>query len=480
MSKKVGNLEVILAENAYRIIYLFEIYNQEKNTLPNQNHNIMKTKVKFLAYASAVIVMSLFVIVGCSDDETDPVNPLTLTTLAVTEITETSAKSGGNITDDGGGEITARGVVWSTDVNPSLDDHIGITQDGTGSGEFHSEITDLSPAAKYYIRAYATNSAGTSYGNEVMFETIQSAYLLTLEVNPQEAGSVTGAGEYQEGEHVNISATAEEGWKFVNWTGDTQYLDDADSAEAIVNMPADNVTLTANFQEEDSNIIYGDGVTDIDGNEYVTVIIGNQEWMAENLRVTRDANGNDIDRYCYDDDPDWCELYGGLYSWHTVMNGEASSSNNPSDVQGICPTGWHVPSDAEWTQLVDYMEAQGFPNSSVVNGAGNALKSCLQNGSPLGGDCDTSEHPRWNSHGTHYGFDEFGFSALPGGYRSPYGSFYNLGTHGRWYSSTQRSMSNGWARTIRHSYGTVLRLNYDKARGVSLRCVRDIVRTEDD
>ena len=244
------------------------------------------------------------------------------------------------------------------------------------------------------------------------------------------------------------------------------------SANTTVNMPAQNIALTANFQESDDP--EPSTVTDIDGNVYQTVIIGNQEWMAENLRVTRNAFGNNIMRYCYGSNTANCDLYGGLYTWYTAMNGQSSSSSNPSGVQGICPTGWHVPSDAEWTELVNYVVSQGYPNNwDDPNGAGNALKSCRQVGSPLGGDCDTSEHPRWNSDDTHHGFDEFGFSALPGGLRNAYGSFSYLGTNGFWWSSTEYSSAGAWLRLV-SLYGNVYRDFDNKSSGFSLRCVRDI------
>jgi uncharacterized protein (TIGR02145 family) len=222
-----------------------------------------------------------------------------------------------------------------------------------------------------------------------------------------------------------------------------------------------------------TGFICGETITDFDGNIYNTVLIGDQCWMAENLKTTRDAAGNNITRYCYDNNTTNCDLYGGLYTWATVMNGAGSSISNPSGVQGICPTGWHVPSDAEWTQLVDYVVAQGFPNSDVTNGAGNALKSCRQINSPLGGDCNTSEHPRWNSHGTHHGFDEFGFSALPGGYRDANGTFANLGGYGYWWSSTESSSAGAWRRSMYCDYGNVGRSNRHKTYGFSVRCLRD-------
>ncbi len=226
------------------------------------------------------------------------------------------------------------------------------------------------------------------------------------------------------------------------------------------------------------DIIYGDGVTDIDGNEYITVIIGDQEWMAENLRVSKYNNGDNIPTglsdaqwsnttsgaySIYDNSSDMLEAYGALYNWYAV-----------DDARGLCPASWSVPSDNDWTQLVNYVVDQGYPNQwDDPNGAGNALKSCYQAGSPEGGECDTSEHPRWNSHDTHYGFDEFGFSALPGGDRSSSGSFDFVGDNGYLWSATEDSVTNAWIRVMRSSGGSLHRGLYSNKRGgLSVRCVR--------
>ena len=220
-------------------------------------------------------------------------------------------------------------------------------------------------------------------------------------------------------------------------------------------------------------------VLDIDGNEYKTVKIGDQIWMAENLRVTKYNNGDPIPTGLSDDD--WgdttegvyaiynnsdymLEAYGKLYNWYAV-----------DDDRGLCLEGWSVPSDADWTQLIDYVVDQGYPNElDNPDGAGNALKSCRQVDSDLEGDCDTSEHPRWDSHSTHYGFDEFGFSALPGGNRRTNGSFNGIGRYGGWWSSTEGSSAHAWNRAMYRSDGNVNRSNGNKANGFSLRCVRDI------
>jgi uncharacterized protein (TIGR02145 family) len=214
-------------------------------------------------------------------------------------------------------------------------------------------------------------------------------------------------------------------------------------------------------------------VTDIDGNFYNTVLIGDQCWMAENLNTTKDAAGNSIDRYCYDNNSDNCDAYGSLYTWATVMNGSASSNSNPSGVQGICPAGWHVPSRSEWTQLVNYVVAQGYPNSSSnPDGTGNALKSCQQVNSPFGDLCNITEHPRWNSHGTHHGFDDFGFSALPGGRRLVDSNYDRFGGYGYWWSSAQSSTNNAWNRIMFSSLGNVGPYELNKSYGFSLRCVK--------
>ncbi|MBW6497764.1 MAG: fibrobacter succinogenes major paralogous domain-containing protein [Bacteroidales bacterium] len=350
----------------------------------------MKTLKIFLPL---VLVCAVFY--SCQKDENITV-PVILTT-DVTSITQITAISGGNISADGGATVTARGVCWDTAENPTINDD--KTEDGTGVGSFTSNISGLEPNTTYYLRAYATNSEGTSYGQQEEFTT-------------EESGQP------------------------------------------------------------------GEGVTDIDGNFYPSVIIGNQMWMAENLKTTKYQNGTPIEypgvnntawqnnttgAYAwYNNEIDWKNSYGALYNWHAVNN-----SN------GLCPAGWHVPSDAEWTELVNYAVAQGYPNNDEENGAANALKSCRQVSSPLGGDCATSNHPRWESSSPHYGTDKFGFSALPGGFRAATGYYLGIGAHGYWWSSTEFSTTEAWYRAMPLNYGNVIRSIYNNEEGYSVRCVRD-------
>jgi hypothetical protein len=126
---------------------------------------IMKNGKGFFAISSLFLAFALFN--GCTKSSDAP----SLTTIVATELTTISATSGGNVTSDGGESVTARGVVWGTATMPTIAN--SKTTDGTGKGSFTSSITALTPNTMYYLRAYGTNSIGTTYGNEISFTTAQ-------------------------------------------------------------------------------------------------------------------------------------------------------------------------------------------------------------------------------------------------------------------------------------------------------------------
>jgi uncharacterized protein (TIGR02145 family) len=177
-----------------------------------------------------------------------------------------------------------------------------------------------------------------------------------------------------------------------------------------------------------------------DGNVYNWVKIGNQVWMAENLNYTP-VGGNS---WCYNNITTNCNTLGRLYDWATIMNGDLSSTANPSGVKGVCPTGWHLPSDAEWTQLENYVG---------VEAAGYKLKA-------------TSGW--WPSDGT----DEFGFKALPGGVYYMDGIFEGL-LDGFWWSATEASSSTAMIRSLFYTDYVLGIGSSNKGYGYSVRCVRD-------
>jgi uncharacterized protein (TIGR02145 family)/uncharacterized repeat protein (TIGR02543 family) len=181
--------------------------------------------------------------------------------------------------------------------------------------------------------------------------------------------------------------------------------------------------VTINDEYSDDATIYAQWIptfTDSrDGTVYKKVTIGTQTWMAENLNYDGTENGGTAIGVCYNNSADSCSKYGRLYNWATAMDNAAASTTNPSGVQGACPAGWHLPSNAEWTTLTTFV---GTPT-------GTKLKS-------------TSG---WNNDGN--GTDEYGFSALPGGQyltgvSRPYSE---VGTNGSWWTTSTnqtRSMSN--------------------------------------
>jgi len=209
-------------------------------------------------------------------------------------------------------------------------------------------------------------------------------------------------------------------------------------------------------------------VNDIDDNTYQTVKIGNQWWMAENLKVTHYRNGESIPNitdntawinltsgaYCdYNNDVNKVVTYGRLYNWYSA-----------TDSRNIAPTGWHVPTDTEWKELEIFL---GMSQSDADNMSwrgtdeGNKLRS-------------TSG---WNS-GCN-GTNESGFSALPGGDRFNNGVYDDMGDSGCWWSATEGSSDNAWYRSVYYLYSTVDRYSYNKRYGFSVRCVKDENTSQD-
>jgi uncharacterized protein (TIGR02145 family) len=196
----------------------------------------------------------------------------------------------------------------------------------------------------------------------------------------------------------------------------------------------------------------GNGVTDIDGTVYTSIVINGQEWMQQNLAVTKYRNGDPIPTglsnttwqnttsgayAIYNNDAANNTAYGKLYNWYAV-----------NDSRGLCPTGWHVPSDAEWTTL-----ETSLGGSSV---AGGKMKSTAG----------------WNAPNT-AATNESGFTGLPGGYRPSDVTYTTIGNLGLWWSSTEYGSSFAWTRVLSYVNTHVLRDYYSKPHGFSVRCLRD-------
>ncbi len=193
------------------------------------------------------------------------------------------------------------------------------------------------------------------------------------------------------------------------------------------------------------NILY-------EGQYYHTVQIDSQCWMKENLNVgtmingtSNQINNGQIEKYCYDNNEANCNTYGGLYQWNEMMQYVTTEG-----VKGICPLGWHLPSDAELTMLTDYLGGEGV--------AGGKMK-----------EAGLTHWASPNIGAT----NESGFTALPGGYRNSGGSFGNLTYYAYFWSSSQGDASNAWTRDLYWDHEGVYRYGNYKSYGFSARCLQD-------
>ena len=228
-----------------------------------------------------------------------------------------------------------------------------------------------------------------------------------------------------------------------------------------------------------------------DGNLYSYKTIGTQVWMTENLAylpsVVGPGTGSNSTAYYYVYGYDGTDVdaakatanyttYGVLYNWTAAMNGAASSSSNPSGVQGVCPPGWHLPSDEEWTQLETYLANNGHNYDGSVGGDNFRDKIAISLASATGWDAYASTNPGAIGN-TNPAYDAYrnksGFSALPGGRRYNYGSFYNIGLYGTWWSSSETYTDTAWLRNLLYDDSNVYRYYYNKVDGFSVRCLRD-------
>jgi uncharacterized protein (TIGR02145 family) len=191
-------------------------------------------------------------------------------------------------------------------------------------------------------------------------------------------------------------------------------------------------------------------VTDYDGNVYETVVIGTQTWMKENLRSLHYADGTPIDSvWVYDNNESNAAAWGRLYNWGAVMNGAAPSGNNPSGVQGACPNGWHVPSKAEFQQLINFVG---------VGGSAWKLK-----------DTNASY---WNN--PDQNTNESGFSARGAGFRDHIFSNYSgLKETTNIWSATEQDDNRASSMRIYDLQGNAVLHNDQKLQGFSARCVKN-------
>jgi uncharacterized protein (TIGR02145 family) len=422
--------------------------------------------MKKLSFVSTILSIFLSVILfGCKKEAVSVIPSVSLAT--VSNITETSAESGGEVTANGGAEVTARGVCWSVNNNPSTADK--KTTDGTGSGSFTSSITGLTPGETYNLRAYAVNSVGTAYSNQTKFAVLASKVVLTT--TSLSAVTTTSAAC---GGTIATDGGAAVTARGVCWSTSTNpTIANSKTSDgtgpglypsSITGLTKNTLYYVRAYATNSSGTSYGDEillktftgtVSDVENNVYNTVTIGSQVWMAENLKTTKYNDGTSIplvtdgvawsalttDAYCWynNDKATYKDTYGALYNWYAVNPATNGGKN-------VCPTGWRVPSDAQWTIMTDFLGGE--------MGSGGKLKE--------------AGTVHWQSPNTG-ATNETGFTALPGGSRG--GDFLGIFTSGGGWTSTEYEIKSAWNRFISSSNSNVHTQLYGKQNGVPVRCL---------
>ncbi len=395
-----------------------------------------------------------------------------LTTTTPSSITSTTAVSGGTISSDGGASVTSKGVCWSTSPNPTTSNN--KTSDGTGTGAFTSTLTGLQPGVTYHVRAYAVNSSGTAYGNDLSFATlavlpaVQTSPVISIGINTASGGgNVTSSG--------GVTLTA----KGVCWstssnpTTSDSFTNDGTSAGAytssITGLTPGTIYYLRAYATNSVGTTYGSQVTfvtsvaDVEGNIYKTVIIGTQVWFAENLKTTTYNDNSSIPlqtdsaqwkvlttpAYCWydNDEATYKNIAGAIYNWYTTNTGK------------LCPTGWRVASDDDFKTLEMYLGmSQSQADSVYWRGTDQGTQMKSTTGWSLSGN----------------GTNSSGFNAVPFGYRFyADGIFYDFGTTCSFLTSTEYTSDSFIFRNLNSSYTGVFRKDAPKNAGKYVRCIKD-------
>jgi hypothetical protein len=398
----------------------------------------MKMKLNIINTLLVSIGLFLVITTSCEkkEDKTIASTLPEVTTSAVTSISSTTAQCGGTITSNGGHAITESGICYCTKPTPTLSDTF-ITNESNSASSYINTISGLKRGTTYYVRAYAINSQGASYGN------IRSFTTLTIEITLSDVTSVLMNTAESGATITNYGASAITKcgicWNTSTYPTITNSCTDYGSIVGG-SFPGKMTKLTAGtkyyvraYVTTDKGTYYSPttnsfttinaSVKDTDNNVYPTAQFGDQIWMTENLITTKYNNGikialikdsatwsdNTSDAYCFYNNTS--EVCGALYNFYTV------STNK------LCPTGWHVPNQNEWNTL-----------QSSINGNLSV------------------------------------FNIDMGGYRDFEASFKDFGSKSYWWTS---SSSSNYAYSYSSTTSYFNNNSYRKNTGNSVRCMKN-------
>lgn len=421
------------------------------------------TEIKFYMRTAITLALAIiFVTLSCKKEKK---NLAVLSTTTPSNITANSVQSGGNINDDGGSTVTKRGVCWATHAGPTVAD--SITSDGTGTGNFTSSISGLSANTMYYIRAYAINGSGTSYGQEVTFTTAKGVPTITtaaitdiVSLSAKSGGNITNdGGATITARGIVFSSSANptlSNFKTSDGTGTGSFVSTMTPLGSqivyYVRAYATNSYGTAYGNQVQFTSASSNTVTDVEGNVYTYVTLGGKQWMASNLKVTKYKNGDAITNGLTGFN--WMTNTSGAY---TFPNADVSKKDSLGllysihaikDNRGVCPTGWHVPTDAEWKALevsqgmtqvqADGTDWRGTIGTKLINGGSSGLNL------------------------------KYAGILFPDD-----GGYYYYGESGLFWTSTTATSTESWLRAFNLSGDANGIYRNFGAYGMSVRCVKD-------
>jgi len=412
----------------------------------------------------------------------------TVVTGIVQNITNNSAECiNNNVTDDGGETVTARGLVWGTMFDPTLENKEGFRLEGSGTGTFSATMISLTRVTDYYVRAYATNSAGTAYGDALLFKTLPDPPVVTTTVISDIKAHTAFGGAV-----VTDDGGADAVWTGIIWsTSPNPDIVNYEGYSGGYGSPFDVVLsglielstyYVRAFATNDNGItyVYGEQRTfateqfsvqqatftdSRDGKVYLTVNVYDQIWLAQNLAYLPEVCPSDTDCGYWVYDYQGTDVsaakatanyttYGVLYDWEMAKT--------------ACPTGWHLPSTDEWSLFemnigMSYNDAYG----------GN-----VQRGTDEGDKIKETGSANWGINNT--GTNLVGFNAVPGGMRDLLdNTFKFLGNNCNfWTSSTWGTPElHIYYRNLSNQSPLIYKVSYSqdpyKRLGFSVRCVQD-------
>ncbi|MDD4921184.1 MAG: fibrobacter succinogenes major paralogous domain-containing protein [Bacteroidales bacterium] len=435
----------------------------------------MKTNFKSLFFPLAILFVALLMN-GCQAEEEEPISTPVLRTSAVKSITASSAIFGGNISADGGAAITDRGVCWSTAENPTIAD--SKIANGTSTGVYENTITGLAANTVHYVRAYATNQAGTAYGQQVSFTTSSGVVSLATTMassimlySAKSGGSITSNG----GSAITARGICWSKSSSPTMTDSIRTLT-GNATPFTIDMTHLEQGTTYHVRAFATNGIgtsYGNEitfttvglVTDIDGNVYQPIFLGTQVWLREYLKTTKLNDGTDLPNitdntnwvnatssaYCfYNNNIANKDVSGALYNFYAVSSGK------------LCPAGWHIPSHNENLTLISYLYYKygDYTAKTIASTSGWTTYSAA---GAVGNDQASN--------------NSSGLSTYPGGQRQFDGSFSLMGGLSSWWSTTRSDFDPSNTiriQTILYS-DAYLTTNFvsNYKNGLSVRCIKN-------